>query len=118
MIALKMGEPPDEPAAHQPDRQEGVRLMAVTEEHRPTEMKPPVFTKPFAPSLGELTAPQELALLARCLFAEGYNDHLAGHITSKQPDGNFLVNPFGLTWDELRASDVMTMDSDGNTLDG
>jgi ribulose-5-phosphate 4-epimerase/fuculose-1-phosphate aldolase len=92
--------------------------MAVTETHRPTEMKPAVFTKPYAPSLGELTAPQELALLARCLFAEGYNDHLAGHITYKQPDGNFLVNPFGLTWDEVRASDVMTMDPEGKEVAG
>ena len=39
-------------------------------------MKPAVFTKPYAPSLGDLTAPQELALLARCLFAEGYNEIL------------------------------------------
>jgi L-fuculose-phosphate aldolase len=92
--------------------------MAITEAHRPTEMKPAVFTKPYAPSLGELTAPQELALLARCLFAEGYNDHLAGHITYKQPDGNFVVNPFGLTWDEVRASDVMTMDPEGKELAG
>lgn len=32
---------------------------------------------------------QELVLLARTLLLEGYNDHLAGHITYKQPDGTF-----------------------------
>jgi L-fuculose-phosphate aldolase len=84
----------------------------------PTPMKAMVTTKPIAPSLPELTPHQELALLARCLFAEGYDDHLAGHITFKQPDGTFLVNPFGLTWDELRAGDVMRMDADGRELDG
>src|SRR5215475_13180109 len=85
---------------------------------RPTPMRAMAVTKPIAPPLPELTAAQELALLARCLYAEGYNDHLAGHITYKQPDGTFLVNPFGLTWDEIRASDVMRMDADGNEVDG
>jgi L-fuculose-phosphate aldolase len=72
----------------------------------------------IAPPLPTLTPAQELALLARMLYREGYDDHLAGHITYKQPDGTFLVNPFGLTWDELRASDVMHMDAEGKLLDG
>lgn len=73
---------------------------------------------PDAPPLPELTARAELALLARTLFREGYDDHLAGHITYRQPDGSLLVNPFGLTWDELRAGDVMRIDTDGRPLDG
>jgi L-fuculose-phosphate aldolase len=72
----------------------------------------------IAPPLPTLSPAAELALLARMLHREGYDDHLAGHITYKQPDGTFLVNPFGLTWDELRASDVMHMDADGKLLDG
>lgn len=85
---------------------------------RPTAMRAMATSKPIAPSLPELNSRQELALLARCLYDEGYSDHLAGHITYKQPDGTFVVNPFGLTWDELRASDVMTMDTEGNEVDG
>ncbi|OMC08014.1 class II aldolase/adducin family protein [Mycobacterium sp. SP-6446] len=73
--------------------------------------------QPFAPAL-KLTPAQELALLARVLFREGYDDHLAGHITYKQQDGTFLVNPFGLPWDEVCASDVMRMDAEGTRLDG
>jgi len=84
----------------------------------PTEMKAARFDRPIAPPLPDLTPAQELALLARCLFSEGFDDHLAGHITYRQADGTFLVNPFGLTWDELRASDVARMDSDGNQIDG
>ena len=57
-------------------------------------------------------------LLARTLWREGYDDHLAGHITSRQADGTLLVNPWGLTWDEVRASDVMRIDLDGNVLAG
>jgi L-fuculose-phosphate aldolase len=66
----------------------------------------------------DLTPAQEIALLARCLFNEGYDDHLSGHITYKQPDGTFLVNPWGLTWDEVCASDIARMDSQGRQLDG
>jgi ribulose-5-phosphate 4-epimerase/fuculose-1-phosphate aldolase len=68
--------------------------------------------------LPDLTPRAELALLCRTLFREGYDDHLAGHITYRQPDGTFLVNPWELTWDEVRASDVVRMDGDGNKLDG
>jgi ribulose-5-phosphate 4-epimerase/fuculose-1-phosphate aldolase len=66
----------------------------------------------------DVTPKQELALLARVLHAEGYDDHLAGHITYKQGDGTFLVNPAGLAWDELCASDVSRIDAKGNQLDG
>lgn len=75
-------------------------------------------TNPLGPALPELSPRQELALLARMLFREGYDDHLAGHIAYKQPDGTYLTNPFGLTWDELRAADVMRMDLDGTVLEG
>jgi L-fuculose-phosphate aldolase len=72
----------------------------------------------IAPPLPDLTPQQELALLARILYREGYNDHLAGHITYKQADGTFFVNPFGLTWGELTAGDVMRMDAQGNQIEG
>jgi L-fuculose-phosphate aldolase len=52
------------------------------------------------------------------LHAEGYDDHLAGHITYKQADGTFLVNPFDLAWDEVTASDILRMDAEGTKLEG
>jgi L-fuculose-phosphate aldolase len=76
------------------------------------------MSNPIAPALPDLTPRQELALLARMLFREGYDDHLAGHITYKQADDTLLVNPFGLTWDEITASDVMQIDKGGKVLDG
>jgi ribulose-5-phosphate 4-epimerase/fuculose-1-phosphate aldolase len=72
----------------------------------------------MAPALPALTPAGELALLCRMLHREGYDDHLAGHITYKQADGTFLVNPWGLTWDEVCARDVMRIDLDGKVLDG
>ena len=76
----------------------------------------PTRPQPF-PTLS-VSPRQELALLARVLHAEGYDDHLAGHITYRQPDGTFLVNPLGLSWDEICAHDVARMDVDGNQLEG
>lgn len=73
---------------------------------------------PMGPALPELTPQAELALLCRTLFQEGYDDHLAGHITYRQPDGTLLVNPWGLTWDEVRASDIMRIDPDGTPFEG
>lgn len=73
---------------------------------------------PMAPPLPPLTPPAEVALLARMLHREGYDDHLAGHITARQPDGTLLVNPWGLTWDEVCASDIMRIDLEGKVLEG
>src|ERR1700751_1285831 len=92
--------------------------MTSTETNRPTAMRAIVVTKPIAPALPELTPAQELPLLCSCLFVEGYDCHLAGHITYKQPDGTFLVNPFRLPWDEVTASDIMSMDADGHEPGG
>ena len=67
----------------------------------------------------ESLSPQaEVALLARMLYREGYNDHLAGHITYRQPDGTLLATPLVLAWDELRASDIIRMDMDGRVVEG
>ena len=68
--------------------------------------------------LPELTQREEIVLLARTLWREGYNDHLAGHITINQHDGTLLCNPWMLLWNEFRASDVIRIDLEGNVLEG
>lgn len=68
--------------------------------------------------LNSLTPREQLVALARVLHREGYDDHTTGHITYRQDDGTFLVNPLELTWAELTCSDVMVMDCDGNALEG
>src|SRR5262249_3449120 len=60
----------------------------------------------------------ELAVLARALHRAGYADFPAGHITIRQPDDTFLHNPWGLDWDELRASDVIRIDKNANLVEG
>lgn len=70
------------------------------------------------PILQALDAKQQVALLCRVLFREGYADHIAGHITWRQDDGTLLVNPWELAWDEVCASDILTTDANGRILDG
>jgi ribulose-5-phosphate 4-epimerase/fuculose-1-phosphate aldolase len=68
--------------------------------------------------LPTLTPRQELVLLARTLWREGYDDHLAGHITYRQPDGTLLCNPWLLLWEEIRPEDVLVIDLEGNLVEG
>ena len=68
--------------------------------------------------LPDLTPREELVLLARTLWREGYNDHLAGHITINLGDGTLLCNPWLLTWDEIRPRDVIRIDLDGRRRRG
>lgn len=70
------------------------------------------------PLLPEISPQAELALLCRLLYEEGYDDHIAGHISYKQPDGNLLINPWELAWDELTASDILRLDSKGKVIEG
>lgn len=66
----------------------------------------------------DLTPREEIVLLARTLWREGYNDHLAGHITYNLGDGTLLCNPWMLLWNEFRARDVIRIDLDGNLVEG
>lgn len=70
------------------------------------------------PLLPDVTPRQALALLCRVLADEGYNDHIAGHITVKQPDGTYLANPWELTWSEVTASDILRLDAHGQVIEG
>jgi ribulose-5-phosphate 4-epimerase/fuculose-1-phosphate aldolase len=80
------------------------------------------MTAAFTPSAGALlpglSPRDELVLLARTLWREGYDDHLAGHITARQPDGTLLCNPWLLLWEELRPDDLLVIDLEGNRLEG
>lgn len=66
----------------------------------------------------DLTPEQEVVLLARTLWREGYNDHLAGHITYNLGDGTLLCNPWLLTWNEIRPRDIIRIDLDGTVVAG
>ncbi|MBA6413150.1 class II aldolase/adducin family protein [Parahaliea sp. F7430] len=68
--------------------------------------------------LPELSEQAKVALMCRMLFREGWNEHIAGHITYRLANGNILTNPWELAWDELTASDIVTLDHQGNVIEG
>jgi L-ribulose-5-phosphate 4-epimerase len=68
--------------------------------------------------LPDLTLKQQMVVLARTLWREGYNDHLAGHITVNLHDGTLLCNPWMLLWNEFRPEDIIRIDLEGNVVEG
>ncbi|MCB1843652.1 MAG: class II aldolase/adducin family protein [Halioglobus sp.] len=80
--------------------------------------------KMFAPNPGrtpllpDLSPQAQVALMCRMLFREGWNEHIAGHSTYRLEDGRVLANPWELAWDEVCASDIVTLDENGKVLEG
>ena len=68
----------------------------------------------------EWQARQDLAACYRIYDHLGWSESIYNHISLKVPDeeGAFLINPFGLLYSEVTASNLVKIDIDGNTLDG
>ncbi|MBS0474621.1 MAG: class II aldolase/adducin family protein [Proteobacteria bacterium] len=71
-------------------------------------------------SEAEWKARLELAACYRVFDHLGWSESIYNHISVKVPDeeGAFLINPFGLLYSEVCASNLVKIDIDGNTLDG
>ena len=59
----------------------------------------------------------ELAAAYRLVALFGWDDHIATHLSMRLPDGSFLLNPFGLMFDEITASSLMRLDMAGNLVE-
>lgn len=72
------------------------------------------------PPIGtDLSRRQELACALRVLARAGFAENLAGHITwAEAGSDELLVNPWGLWWSEVSASDLCVVSGDGAVLDG
>lgn len=68
----------------------------------------------------EWTARLELAACYRIFDMLGWSESVYNHISVRVPgeDSAFLINPYGLLWCEVTASNLVKIDIDGNTLDG
>jgi ribulose-5-phosphate 4-epimerase/fuculose-1-phosphate aldolase len=79
-----------------------------------------VWAPSVTPPIGvELTDEQKLACAFRILAIDGFAENLAGHITWQRPgQANLLVNPWGLWWREVAASDVCEVDMDAHVVAG
>lgn len=61
-----------------------------------------------------------LALAFRIFAKFGFDEGVAGHITLRDPvePTSFWVNPFGVAWPLLRASDLILVNKDGKVVEG
>jgi ribulose-5-phosphate 4-epimerase/fuculose-1-phosphate aldolase len=78
-----------------------------------------VWSPSVTPGIGrELTVEQQLACAFRILARSGFSENIAGHITQAAAAGSMWVNPWGLWWEVVRASDLCRVDADGRVLEG
>jgi ribulose-5-phosphate 4-epimerase/fuculose-1-phosphate aldolase len=70
-------------------------------------------------SAEEWQARVDLAACYRLVAAFGWSDLVFTHITSRIPgtDHHFLINPYGMMFDEITASSLVKIDLDGNKLE-
>jgi ribulose-5-phosphate 4-epimerase/fuculose-1-phosphate aldolase len=66
----------------------------------------------------EWSARQDLALAYRLFDQFGWHELIYNHITVRVPgeEGRFLINPFGLMYREITASNLVKIDVDGRVL--
>ncbi len=81
-------------------------------------------TLPTIPSLRDAVSPQEwqtrvdLAAAYRLVALFGWDDLVFTHISARVPDDDhaFLINPYGLFFDEITASSLVKVDHHGTPL--
>lgn len=102
--------------------------MTTTEREKTTEPESATLRKggievwepSVSPPIGvDLTDEQKLACAFRILARTGFAENISGHITWQRPgQDHMLVNPWGLWWREVAASDVCEVDTEGNLVAG
>ncbi|HEV2887129.1 MAG TPA: class II aldolase/adducin family protein [Jatrophihabitans sp.] len=63
---------------------------------------------------------QRLAAALRLFARFGFDDGAGGHITARDPQypERFWINPFGMHFGQVRVSDLLLVDSDGQVVSG
>ncbi len=61
---------------------------------------------------------EDLAALYHIFFDLGWCEHIYNHVTARVPgpDKQFLINSFGLAYNEVVASNLIKIDLDGNKV--
>jgi len=69
---------------------------------------------------GERAVRVQLAAAYRLVDYFGWTELIYGHLTARVPgeDRHFLINAFGLNYDEITASNLVKIDVDGNRIEG
>jgi ribulose-5-phosphate 4-epimerase/fuculose-1-phosphate aldolase len=76
------------------------------------------ITQSAPPSDAERRVRIDLAAAYRLVAMNGWDDLIYTHVSASVPGepGHFLINPFGLTFDEVCASNLVKIDIEGNIV--
>ncbi|WP_432178409.1 class II aldolase/adducin family protein [Streptomyces sp. NBC_00063] len=98
---------------------------ATTAPHTGVGPVPPGFKAMLPPTFDSveqerLHRKQELAAAFRLFGKFGFSEGVAGHITARDPENPrwFWVNPFGMSFTQIKVSDLVLVDHDGNVVEG
>ena len=85
---------------------------------RPTA--PHAFPTFDSPEAERTHLKQRMAAAFRLFDKMGFGEGVAGHLTARDPERSdcFWVNPFGLSFGLIRASDLILVNHDGDVVDG
>lgn len=85
--------------------------------NRGSEMMPVADDDPAAE---RLKRKQRLAASLRIFGRFGFDEGVAGHITVRDPEqhDHFWVNPMGRSFKQMRVSDLLKVDHEGNVVEG
>ena len=77
------------------------------------------IAKPASRSPEEQRVREELAAVYRVFAARGMDDLIYTHISARVPgdEDHFLINPFGLMYEEVTASNLVKIDLEGNIVE-
>lgn len=73
----------------------------------------------LSPATTEREIRIELAAAYRLVDYFGWTELIYGHLTARVPgpEHHFLINPYGLNYDEITASNLVKIDVDGNVVE-
>jgi ribulose-5-phosphate 4-epimerase/fuculose-1-phosphate aldolase len=86
-----------------------------------TELKLPHSPPTFSNAAEERAhLKQRLAATFRLFGRFGFSEGVAGHVTARDPERPdcFWVNPFGMSFDLIRVSDLILVNHDGHVVEG
>lgn len=78
------------------------------------------ISRPAKVSEEEWNARVDLAACYRLFIRYGWTDLIFTHLTARVPDAQdqYLINPYGLLFEEITASNLLKVDFDGNVISG
>ncbi len=95
-------------------------MTATEHDARETAREPHGFPRFDTVEAERLHRKQRLAATFRLFGSFGFSEGVAGHVTARDPEleNHFWVNPFGMSFNQIRVSDLILVDHAGTVVEG